>query len=217
MSTLSLNTATRLLSKSPRDALDEFRRRWVPESYRWADLRRGDSPPKAPGIYVWFATRTVEGSDELVVRYVGESGDIRKRIRGRYVGGPQGPHASTILLPQLLLARRDQTSILQAVGRLTTARYMRDMKEVQAKGVEALEQRWPGLRGAYERNHPTPVRLDHAVDFALHGGVDVNALRVVLLEAPADQHGRRQLETHLFDLFTEANRASRLPKLLETR
>ena len=217
MGIISLSTTERLLSMSPREALTEFRLRWQPESYRWTALQKGDSPPKAPGIYVWFSTRTVEESEGLVFRYVGESGNMHERIHRRYVGGPRGPSPSTIVLPQLLLAKRHRTSILQAVGPLTTARYVRDMKEIQAKGVEALERLLPGLKEEYRRLFPrnkTLLRLEHAVDFALHGGSDVDALRAVLLEAPADQRKRKELETSLLNLFTQINKDRELPKLL---
>ena len=91
------------------------------------------------------------------------------------------------------------------------------MRAIQAKGVDALEQLTPGLKEAYQKHHRGPLRLAHAVDFALHGGPDVDGLRAVLLEAPADQRERKKLEKRLSGLFNEANGASKLPKLLAER
>ena len=88
------------------------------------------------------------------------------------------------------------------------------MREIQARGVEALERVWPGLKEKYRRSHRSPLRLAHAVDFALHGGPDGDGLRAVLLEAPSHQRERRKLEKRLINQFNEANGARKLPKLL---
>ena len=159
--------------------------------------------PEVPGLYLWGSDRTVEGAEAVVPRYIGRARGaltLQKRLidfRGRWSRGAgryvPGPHSNrSAHPPQGLLAAYYNTQIKKVIGRISSERYAQDMKTILKIGLAAFPDQ---LVSNFSRKGPgSPgqlTRLYHAVDWALHGGMDLEYLWVSFL--PNGDHQENQM------------------------
>ena len=167
--------------------------------------------PDGPGLYMWGADRTVDGQGVFVPRYVGFATDsLSQRMvnwkgefvsrKGRYVPGPKGPCAD--IPEQCHLATKYWDRIVCAAAGVSNAEYadrlFKELRHLRRKDtiLYNLLRAFPSelvARFRAKKSLGMDLRLRHAIDWALHGGQNLEHLWVALLPA-ADSPSKAQLE-----------------------
>lgn len=185
--------------------------------------------PSEPGLYLWGADRTVDDLTQIVPRYVGRakpSLTLQRRFvsrtgrwgrtAGRYVLGSGVSPGDTP--PQGPLACLYRNEIRNAVGNVSNHEYANTLKPLlspQSPAMRGLTAFPPALVASFtskERGHPgSHLRLRHAVDWALHGGPNLEHLWATFLP------GIAHLEEKLRDAAIRWRRTHDLPPLLNVQ
>lgn len=202
------------------------------EHYSYPEIANGgqECVPNEPGLYLWGADRTVDGKRRIVPRYVGKSKGrkLQRRFvsrtgcwdggRGRYVLAPDVSPGNTP--PQGTIACRFYDNIRDAIGNISNSEYANTLKpwrkgDRQSPAVRGLEAFPPSLVASFRRKSSTPgwgatLRLRHAVDWALHGGQNLEHLWAAFLPSIAE------LEKQLIDAAIRWRTKYGLPPLLNS-
>ena len=203
----------------------------VEERFAYPKIAKGgqEQVPNEPGLYLWGANRTVDGLMQIVPRYVGRarlSLTLQRRFvsrtgrwggpAGRYVLGPGVSAGDTP--PQGMLACLYHNQIRNAVGSVSNYEYANTLKPLhspQSPAIRGLSAFPPAMVASFtskERGHPgSHLRLRHAVDWALHGGPNLEHLWAAFL--PETAH----LEAKLRDAAIRWRRTHDLPPLLNVQ
>jgi len=193
--------------------------------------------PEEAGLYIWGADRTVEGKAALVPRYVGMAAPklgLRKRIfnsdgewhrvAGRYVIAPKFKREGKKedLPTQTTLAYEYYDEIIRAVGNICNDEYADKLKPLTGtsspvvKGCSAFPD-WLVNKFISEvqkgQGPKQPLRMRHAVDWALHGGANLEHLWIVFppTQENMDKPQMEQLEKKVIDDADQYNKQHKLP------
>lgn len=193
------------------DMVDIFNK-WIQtadEHYSYPKIANGgqECVPDEPGLYIWGADRTVDGKWQIVPRYVGRAEStltLKKRFLkrgdgwqprvGRYVLGPGVPVGD--FPPQGVLACHFHDKIRNVLGAIANSVYAHTLKPLHLsqspvmRGLAAFPPDMVASFNSKEPGHPgSDLRLRHAVDWALHGGPNLEHLWVAFLPGIAHLEG----------------------------
>jgi len=189
------------------------------------------------GLYLWGADRTVEGNAALVPRYIGMAAPnlgLRKRIfnytgtwsrvAGRYVFAPTAKRKGILeVFPsQTTLACENYDKIIKSVGSINNAEYVAKLKPLTGtsspvvKGLSAFDVTLVNKFIAKAGSSKKPLRMRHAVDWALHGGAKLEHLWIVFppTRKNIDKSQMKELEKNVIDDADQYNKQHKLPPLL---
>ena len=181
-------------------AIDLWFEKWVQtagQHYSYPTIARDgrEFVPSEPGLYLWGADGTVNGKQGIVPRYVGkDDNSLRSRLlsgSGRHSGGrgryvlPLGVRSGDAP-PQGWLAIEYYEEIRAAVGKTADGEYADTLKPfaAQSPAVRGLNAFPKSVVARVREKIGSDLRLRHAVDWALHGGPNLERLWVALLPLP---------------------------------
>ncbi len=157
---------------------------WRQEAVNWQTLYRLTTPPRAPGIYIWFSTIDLNGVSQDVPRKVGQTGGgtynnprptkgtINTRLK-RYVPGPSGGGKGQT---QCELAKQYYGDIAMAVGNTSNQAYSANLDTI----LEKCKSIFPEcFRNKSWNSNGRWYRPKGAMDWALFGGSELQSIYVV--------------------------------------
>ena len=180
--------------------------------------------PDEPGLYLWGATCQLGKGLTDVPRYVGRAtGSLRRRFvdyRARW-SGPVGRYVPTVNSgqsahpPQGWLATEYGEMIRNAAGSGDCIAPMRAWAGMRDAYLRIVRQAFPKkLVSNFADGLPGQTRLWHAVDWALHGGKNLERLWVAFYPDSADSSDIKELEKQMIYRAAQWNYGRGLMALL---